>query len=212
MNVRSKSIFVLFVVSAILVVSSMLVSVNAQNGEGTLGKDISNAFRDIVKHHQSDVEDFIFETKVSVANTKEAKLDVIDFYINDTLKAEIEEVNVEREELVAALQAGEIDNETFAMEMKDLTSDLVDAAKTLGVIGEELHALSEDLAGDLQARADQLVADLQAFADEMASAGKAIGDEMSSRDLPVPEITDGQPETPETPEQTDGQPEIPGWP
>ena len=199
MKVRSKSIFVLFVVSAILVVSSMLVSVNAQNGEGTLGKDISNAFRDIVKHHQSDVEDFIFETKVSVANTKEAKLDVIDGYINDTLKAEIEEVNLEREALVAALQAGEIDNETFTMEMKDLTSDLVDVAKTLGVIGEELHALSEDLAGDLQARADQLVADLQAVADEMASAGKAIGDEMSSRDLPVPEITDGQPE-------------IPGWP
>jgi septal ring factor EnvC (AmiA/AmiB activator) len=153
-----------------------------------LGKDVANTFRDIIKHHQSDIEDFIFETKVSVANTTEAKLDVIDFYINDTLRAEIEEVKIKREELVAALQAGEIDNDTFTMEMKDLASDLVEVAKTLGVIGEELRALSEALAGDLKARAEQLTVKLQFYADEMASVGQAIADEMGSRGFPVPEM------------------------
>jgi gas vesicle protein len=198
MNVTLKSMFVLSLFSAILVGGSIFVSVRAQDGTETLGKDIANTFRDVIKHHQSDIENFIFETKVSVADTMEAKLDVIDFYINDTLRAEIEEVQIKREELVAALQAGEIDNKTFTMEMKDLASDLVDVAKTLGVIGDELHALSEDLAGDLKARAEQLTAELQQWAEEMASMGQAIADEMSGRDLPVPEIPE--------------RPDIPSWP
>lgn len=198
MNVKLKNLFVLLMFSAIFVGGSMFVLVKAQNGEGTLGKDVANAFRDVIKHHQSDIEDFIFETKFSVANTAEAKLDVIDFYINDTLRAEIEEVKIKRGELVAALQSGAIDSETFAMEMKDLASDLVDVAKTLGVIGEELYALSEGLAGDLKARAEQLVAELQFWAEEMASVGQAIADEMGSRGFPVPEIPE--------------QPDIPDWP
>jgi len=99
MNVTLKMLFVLFAVSAILVGGSMFVAVNAQNGEGQLGKDVASTFRDVIKHHQSDVEDFIFETKVIVANTTEARLDVIDFYTNDTLGAKIDEVNLEREAL-----------------------------------------------------------------------------------------------------------------
>lgn len=199
MNVTLKSAFVLLlIVSAMLVGGSTFVLVKAQNGAGTLGKDVANTFRDVIKHHQSDIEDFIFETKVYVASTAEAKLDVIDFYINDSLRAEIEEVKIKRGELIAALQAGDINNETFTMEMKDLASDLVDVAKTLGVIGEELRALSEGLAGDLRARAEQLNAELQFWAEEMASIGQAIADEMGSRGFPVPEIPK--------------QPDIPDWP
>jgi septal ring factor EnvC (AmiA/AmiB activator) len=171
--------------------------VKAQNSAGTLGKDVANTFRDVIKHHQSDIEDFIFETKLLVANTTDAKLDVIDFYINDTLRAEIEEVKASREKLVADLQAGDIDGETFAMEMRDLASDLTEVAKTLGVIGDELRALSQDLAEDLQARAEQLNAGLQLWADEMASVGQAIADEMRNRGFSVPEIP--------------AKPEIPDW-
>ena len=217
-----KGVFALFVVSAI-VGSCMFVAVNAQNNnEGQLGKDVASTFRDIVKRHQSDIEDFIFETKVIVATTAEARLALIDLYINDTLRAKIEKVNLEREALVADLQAGEIDNETFTMEMKDLASTLADVAKTMGVIGEKLHELGEELAGELKARAEQLVADLQASADEMASAGKAIRDEMRNRDLPVPDIPEkpdipDRPEIPETPEQPEipeqpETPETPGYP
>ncbi|MFP3984798.1 MAG: hypothetical protein ACLFU9_02350 [Candidatus Bathyarchaeia archaeon] len=204
----------------------MFVLANAQPHEEELGKEVAETFREIIKSHQSIVEDFIFETKVSVADNTEAKLGVIEHYVNDTLRAKIDEVNLQREELIEELQAGEIGNETFAMEMRALAMDLADTARTMGVIGEELQQLGKELAGALKARADELVDDLQAFAEEMASAGKSIAEEMRNRDLPIPDIPESpgipgwatippfpeQPvETPETP-NVPQQPEVPGPP
>jgi|GEM_PF-3873366 phosphoglycerate-specific signal transduction histidine kinase len=199
MDSKFVSALAIFTVSVILIGLPAWAAVKAQSSNGTLGKDIAETFRSVIKKHQNNIKEFILETRLSVANTTQAKLEVIDFYINESLRTEIEEVKKRRAELVAALQAGEIDNETFTMEMRDLTSDLVDVAKKLGIIGEKLHALSEDLAEDLKTRAEQLTGELEDFSDEITSVAEAVADEMRNRDLPVPEMP-VEPDIPSAPQ------------
>ncbi|MEM2129682.1 MAG: hypothetical protein QXZ70_03685 [Candidatus Bathyarchaeia archaeon] len=152
MNATLKRMFVILAISAMLVGSSVLVAVNAQNNETEepVGKEIASTFREIAKTHQGDIEDFILETKVDVAETNEAKLDILDEYINGTLRAKINEVTSEREALIAQYEAGEIDNETFRMEMKALSLSLATTAKTMGELGEKLGKLGQNLAGALE--------------------------------------------------------------
>ncbi len=217
MNVRIKRLLLLVTISAMLTYGSVSTLINAQNHEEGLGKEVAETFREVMKSHQSIIEKFILDTKFSVANNTEAKLSIIDEYVNGTLRVKIDEVNQQREELIAELEAGDIDDETFAMEMKALAAELASTARRMGELGTKLQGLGEDLAGDLEERADQLVDDLQEFAEEMASIGKSIAEEMRNRDLPVPEIPEnpgipGWVEIPPLPEYPVEEPEIPDVP
>jgi gas vesicle protein len=224
MNVTTKSFFALFMISAILMGSYLFLSVEAQDSEGSLGKDIANAFRDIVRSHQSVIEEFILDTKLTVASTHEKRLDVINSYINETLRAEINRVKQEREELIAQFKAGEIDNATLVIELKDLASDIAYVAKTMRTIGEELSELGKDLGEELKTRAEELSDDFQAVEEEATSVANEVLDALSTADvpvaqevvdalteaeLPVEEAAENLPEEPEVPEEVPEVPEVP---
>lgn len=222
MNATTRGFFALFMISTILIGGYSFLSVKAQDSEGSLGKDIAGAFRDIVKSHQSVIEDFILETKLTVANTQEERLDIIDSYINETLRAKINSVKQDREDLIANFTAGEIDNETLAMELKDLARDIAEVAKTMGTIGKELSALGKDLGGELRTRAEELSDDLQAFEGEASSVADEVLDALVEADVPVaPEVLDAlsEAELPveevaqkvleQVPEEVPAEPELP---
>lgn len=207
-----------------------MVSANGNANEWPLGKGIASTFRGVLGRHQGDVEGFIFETKVSVADTIDAKLDVIDYYIHGEdgedgvsgLRDKIDALRANRENLIAALQAGvDTDGNAFTMEdfemgMKDLATDLADTARTMGGIGEELHGLSEGLAGDLQARAEGLADDLQACKDDATWVANAVIAALTDAGFPAQAVIEklkeeGIPvEVPELPELPEVPGELPG--
>jgi cell division protein FtsL len=56
-----KKTFTVIAVLAILVVSSLMVLVQAQAAQGELGKDLASDIRELVQTHKSDIKDFIIE-------------------------------------------------------------------------------------------------------------------------------------------------------
>jgi len=226
MNAKIKALSAFFMVAVILGSVPLLVSANGNVNEWPLGKDIASTFRGVLGRHQGDVEGFIFENKVSVADTIDAKLGVIDEYIHDgegSLRGKIDALRVRRETLIAALQAGvdtegnEFTMEDFEMGMKDLATDLVVAAKTMGKIGEKLYELSEgyEIAGPLKARAEDLADDLQACKEDATWVANAVLDALRERKVPAQAVIDALKEAevipvevPELPEEVPA--ELPG--
>jgi cell division protein FtsL len=56
-----KKTFTVIAVLAILVVSSLMVLVQAQAAQGELGKDLASDISELVQTHKSDMKDFIIE-------------------------------------------------------------------------------------------------------------------------------------------------------
>jgi peptidoglycan hydrolase CwlO-like protein len=183
-------------IAAMLVCSSLLVIASAQPTNEPVGKEIASTFKELAKSHQSDIEDFILEKKVDMAQTNEERLDIIDNYV-ENLRTTIEEVNAARQDLIAKFEAGEISVEEFRVEMKALSQDIAATAKTMGGLGEKLGTLGQDLGEANRARAQQIVSGLQEFAQEMAQAGQTIGNQLSEKGLNLPEI----PQIPNLPPQ-----------
>jgi hypothetical protein len=195
-------------VLAMLIVSSLMVLVQAQAAQGELGKDLASDIRELVQTHKSDIKDFILEAKVDGAETEE-ELEIVNEYVA-ALKAKIEEVKALRDEWFAKLEAGEITGQEFAMEMKGLGLQIAEVAKTMGTIGGELGALGQSMASEIRNRVAAQISELQGLAGEVGEVGLSIAEEMTGKDLPVPEL----PELPEIPELPDIPqiPDVPGPP
>jgi hypothetical protein len=140
---------VITAVSAMLIVSSLMVLVQAQAAQGELGKDLASDIRELVETHKSDIRNFILEAKVDEAETEEEELEIVNEYVA-ALKAKIDEVKALRDEWFAKLEAGEITGQEFAMEMKGLGLQIADVAKTMGTLGEELGALGQSMASEIR--------------------------------------------------------------
>jgi len=196
-------------VSAMLIVSSLMVLVQAQAAQGELGKDLASDIRELVQTHKSDIKDFILEAKVDGAETEEEELEIVNEYVAD-LKAKIDEVKALRDEWFAKLEAGEITGQEFAMEMKGLGLQIAEVAKTMGTLGGELGALGQSMASETRNRVAAHLTELQGLAGEVGEVGLSIAEEMTGKDLPVPEL----PELPEIPELPDIPqiPNVPGTP
>lgn len=180
-------------VLALMLGSMPLIAFANNDGQWPLGVEISGRFDEIISVHQAEIDAFITEHKVLMAETQEERLDIIEGKINE-LRDAIAEVDGAREALLADLQAGTISGEDLAAEMRNLATDLVSTAKSMGELGKLLGDLGKELSGTLKDRAQALSQDLSDLGDEMAEAGRAIAEEMSGRDLPIPEDLPGKPE------------------
>lgn len=211
MDVKIKALSALFVAAVILGSIPLLVSANGNANEWPLGKDIASTFRGVLGRHQGDVEGFIFETKVSVADTIDAKLDVIDSYIHgeDGLRVKVAWVKEQQESAIADFQA-DGDRETLVMEMQGLARELADTARTMGDIGGVLHGLSEGLAGDLKARAEGLAGDLQACKEDATEVANAVLDALKDEGVvPAQEVIEKLKEEGVIPVELPELPELP---
>jgi translation initiation factor 2B subunit (eIF-2B alpha/beta/delta family) len=173
----------------VLICSSLLVLTTAQPNHEPVGKEIASTIKELIMSHKNDIQEFIIEKKVDGAQTNEERLNLIDEYINQTLKTKIEEINLARQELIAKLEADEITIEEFRVEMKALAQEMVATAKTMGGLGERLGALGKDVAEANRERAQQLISGLQEFARQMEQAGQNIRNQMSERALNMPELS-----------------------
>jgi hypothetical protein len=197
-----KKTFAISAVAAMLVLSTLLVAVQAQSAQGELGKDIASGIREIVEAHKADVQEFIMQAKVDGAESEEEKLAIVEQYV-DALRAKVDELKATREQLVAE----GLPDEEFAMEMKGLALEIAAVARAMGTIGEELGELGQSTATAIRESVAAQVVELQGLAGEIAAIGLSIAEDMSGKDLPVPEF----PELPDV-SQLPGLPVLPGLP
>jgi len=175
-------------------VASMQMAVFAVgNGVTPLGLEIAGKADEIVTGLQTDIEDFITEQQVIMAETQEDRLAIIEEKKVELITA-IEEEKTTRQELIAQLKAGEITEEDFAAEMKSLTTNIANSAKSMGELGELFGGLGQDLAEQLKARAQTISDDIAQAENEIADEGIAIAEEMSGLNLPIPDNLPGKPD------------------
>lgn len=182
------------IVVAALMVASMQMSVFAVgNGVTPLGLEIAGRADEVATGLQTDIEDFITEQQVTMAQTQEDRLAIIEEKKAE-LMAAIELANSTRQDLIAQLEAGDITEEDFAAEMKALATGIANQAKSMGELGSLLGGIGQGLAEQLKARAQGLSDEIVDAENEIAEEGLAIAEEMSGRNLPVPEGLLGVPD------------------
>jgi hypothetical protein len=201
------------IVVAVLTVASVQMAVFAVgNGVTPLGLEIAGKADEVLTGHQTDIENFITEHQVIIAETQEARLGIIEDKKNELTTA-IEDSKTARQELITAFEESdktEEDREDFIAGMKALATDISSAAQSMGALGEDLGGLGQDLAEQLKARAQALSDEMGQAESEVAAVGTAIAEDMSGRDLPIPDnipIPDEVP--PELPEEVPEAPPVP---
>jgi dsDNA-specific endonuclease/ATPase MutS2 len=207
---KQKNLIVAFAITAMFLCSSIFAVATAQSNEEPIGKEFASTIRELTKAHQSDIKDFILETKVDMAETNEERLAIIDNYVNEELRATIEEVKAKRQQLITQLEAGEINVEEFTVEMKALSQEIATTSKTMGQLGEQLGTYGQNLAEANKERAQQIVSGLQEFKQDMTQTAQTLGNQMSEKGLNIPEMPP-MPQIPEIP-QIPQQPTIPNKP
>jgi len=190
---NKKLIHTAIMVAALMVASMQLAVFAAGNGVTPLGLEIAGKADEVLTSHQTDIENFITEQQVIIAETQEERLTIIEGK-KDVLTTEIESANAERQTLIAQLEAGEITEEDFAAEMKNLATDIASSAKSMGELGELLGGLGQELAEGLKAHAQTLSEDIGEAEYQIAVEGIAIAEEMSGRNLPIPDNIPNKPD------------------
>ena len=62
MKIPLKKTMIIAAISAMLIVSSLMVMAQAQTAQGQLGKDLASDIREIVETHKSDIRNYILVT------------------------------------------------------------------------------------------------------------------------------------------------------
>lgn len=181
------------VIAALMVASMQMAVFAVGNGVTPLGLEIAGKTDEIVTGLQTDIENFITEQKLIIAETQEERLAIIEERKEELTNA-IEEAKISRQALIDQLEAGDIPLEDFAAEMKDLATELSSAAKSMGALGELLGLLGQDLAGELKANAQNMVEEMNQANNEIGAEGLEIAEEMSGLGLPIPDNLPGKPE------------------
>lgn len=190
---NKKILFSAIVVAALMVASMQMAVFAVGNGVTPLGLEIAGKADEVVSGLQTDIEDFITEQQVNMAETQEDRLAVIEEKKAE-LMAEIEAANETRQDLIAQLEAGDITEEEFAAEMKVLATGIANKAKSMGELGSLLGGIGQGLAEQLKTRAQGLSDEIVEAENEIAEQGLTIAQEMSGRNLPVPDNIPGKPD------------------
>jgi polyhydroxyalkanoate synthesis regulator phasin len=168
-------------------VVSMQMAVFAVGPNTTpLGLEIAGKADEVVSDLQTDIKDYILEHKALLAETQEERLSIIEEYKTaiDTAK---DEAKAARQELIASLEAGDITEEEFEAQMKELATNLANQRKSMVKLGELLGNLGKSLAAELKTRAQALSGEITQTETEIEDEGTNFAEDMSGRDLPVPD-------------------------
>ncbi|MFW6117280.1 MAG: hypothetical protein ACOC6G_01685, partial [Thermoproteota archaeon] len=179
------------ILSAILITALVATSIHmtvfaVENGVAPLGLEIAGKADEALTDHQTDIENFITEQKVNIAETQEERLDIIEEKKN-ALKTAIEEAKTSRQELITKFEAGDITQEEFVAEMKNIATDVSNAAKSMGELGEVLGGIGQDLSEEMKTRAQNFSEEIEEAESEVVAEGIAIAEEMSGKNLPIPD-------------------------
>ena len=177
------------VIATLMVASMQMAAFAVGNGVTPLGLEIAGKTDEVVSGLQNDIQNFITEKQLMMAETAEERLSIIEEK-KVVLTEAIELANTERQDAIAAFEASEKteeDKEAFVAEMKSLATDISEAAKSMGGLGELLGSLGQDLAEKLKANAQALSEQIEGAESEIGATGTAIAEDMIERDLPIPD-------------------------
>jgi hypothetical protein len=172
---------------AILMGSFMQLAASAEESSETpLGLEIAGKVDDVLSDLQSDILNFIVEKQLIIAESEEEEITILEDK-KEELKAAIEETSAARRALFEQLQAGEISEEDFEAEMKNLVTDMVNQAKLMGELGELLKELYDNLGEILKPLAQGLSEDIIESLDELVELGIGVVEDMDGFDFEIPD-------------------------
>jgi chromosome segregation ATPase len=190
---NKKIIFSALLIAA-LMVSSMQMAVFAVAPNVTpLGLQIAGKADEVTSDLQTDIKNYIIEHKTLMAETQLERLNIIEEH-KATLNTMKEETKAERQEAIAAFEAGDIDEEEFEAQMKAIATDLANQKKSMEKLGQMLGDLGKNLAAQLKARAQGLSEEIIETESEIEEEGSTIAEEMTGQNLPVPDNLPGKPD------------------
>jgi chromosome segregation ATPase len=128
-----------------------------------------------------------------MAETQEERLNIIEEH-KATLNTMKENAKAERQEAIAAFEAGDIDEEEFEAQMKAIATDLANQKKSMEKLGQMLGDLGKSLAAKLKARAQGLSEEIIQTESEIEEEGSTIAEEMTGQNIPVPDNLPGKPD------------------
>jgi len=177
-------------VMAMLLLAAAPSAVRPQQEDETeppLGKDISARFKMLMTEKRAEIEEFIREHKLRMAQTHEQRLQLIQKWVEEHRQL-IDEIKEELQGLRERLRDGltEQEREELRAEMRELAAKLVAALRGLGSLGQQLSELNRGMAEENRARGQSLAEAIQALLGRAGETGLALGHEFSARGLKKP--------------------------
>lgn len=210
-NLNKKILLSTIMITALIVGSMQLTVFAVGNGVTPLGLEIAGKTDEFMSGLQTDIENFITEKQLIIAETQEERLSIIENK-KEELRTVIEETNAERQTLIAQLEAGDITEEEFAAEMKKLATNIANQAKIMQQLGGILGGMGKELGEALRTHAQSLIDDVSEAGNEIEAIGLSIATQMSGLDLPIPENIPNIPDEIPPIELPSQVPQIPGPP
>jgi hypothetical protein len=179
------------VVTLVLVLFVLAAMPFAQTQEElSTGKELSVLLSGMVIEYQAAVHDFIFEHKLSAGKSSEDMLIILEEKTDEMIEI-VNNLDMQRVNLIQDLQSGEITKEEFLIEMSKLTSEVDAAAHSLSILGEKISEIIATIPEELQGRALALAEKFNQLVTVMSEMGLSISFEMGgqgNKNFEIPKI------------------------
>jgi hypothetical protein len=144
------------------------------------GKELSILLSGMVIEYQAAVHDFIFEHKLSAGKSSEEVLSVLEGKTDEMIEI-VDNLDMQRVNLIQDLQDGKITKEEFLIEMSKLTSEVDATAHSLSILGEKISEIIAAIPEELQGRALALAEKFNQLVTVMSEMGQSISLEIGGQ-------------------------------